>query len=226
MSPAHGPVDERAGVDDGAGDGSAGSAGHVVLRAGDPRLTEVGGLELALAHVAAVPVDDPHVAEARRWILGFGADHPDALWRSCAEAHLTASCLVVAPDRRRVAVLHHRKLGRWLQPGGHADGEGNLAAAALREAQEETGVDDLAVVVPAVDLDIHRVAPPGEPPHLHLDVRFVLLAPAGAALRRNHESTALRWIEPDALDEIDADRGLRRLVRAGSAVVAGLGAGG
>ncbi|MDY7103431.1 MAG: NUDIX hydrolase [Actinomycetota bacterium] len=193
-----------------------------VLQADDPRLGDPGDLALALAQVAAVTSDDAEVVEARDRILAFGRAHDDALWRSCTDAHLTASCLVVAPDRRRVAVLHHRKLGRWLQPGGHADGQGNLAAAALREGTEETGIDGLAVVVPAVDIDIHRVAPPGEEPHLHLDVRFVLLAPAGAELVGNHESTALRWIEPDALDDIDADRGLRRLVTAGSAVVARL----
>ena len=91
-------------------------------------------------------------------------------------------------------MLFHRKAQRWLQPGGHADGDANLAAVARREAEEETGIAGLAVVVPAIDLDIHRVAFPGEEPHLHLDVRFLVVAPEGAEPSGNHESEALRWV--------------------------------
>ena len=112
---------------------------------------------------------------------------------------------------RRIALLRHRKLRRWLQPGGHADGEANLALTAWREATEETGVEGLRVAVPAIDLDVHRVEPPGEAPHLHLDVRYLVLAPAGARLHRNHESTALAWVDPADLDAYGADEGLRRL---------------
>jgi hypothetical protein len=72
--------------------------------------------------------------------------------------------------------------------------------------------------VPAVDLDIHEVRPPSEPPHLHLDVRFVVVAPEGATVVGNHESEALRWVAPDELPGLGADEGLVRLTERGLAL--------
>ena len=85
---------------------------------------------------------------------------------------------------------------RWLQPGGHADGDGNLARVALREAEEETGIEGLRVLTPAIDLDVHvfHNAADAEPDHLHLDVRHLVVAPPGAVARGNEESEALRWV--------------------------------
>lgn len=178
--------------------------------ASDPRQV----IELLEAYVPA----DAQQAEVRRMMLAFLHEHPDALDRTCAPGHFTASALVVADDAERFVVLHHTKLRRWLQPGGHVDGSSNMAAAAWREATEETGLEGLAVVVPVVDLDIHRVEPPAEAPHDHLDLRFVVLAPAGAELAGNHESTDIRWATPDDIDALDVDDGLRRLVRNGLAM--------
>lgn len=102
-----------------------------------------------------------------------------------------------------------------MQPGGHADGDANLAHVAWREATEETGIEGLAVVVPPIDVDVHRVAPPGDVPHDHLDVRFLVVAPAGAEPVGNHESEALRWVTPTGLAELADEPGLRRLAAAG-----------
>jgi 8-oxo-dGTP pyrophosphatase MutT (NUDIX family) len=149
-------------------------------------------------------------------VLAFCSAHPDALLRTCTEAHLTASALVVDPADGRFVVLHHRKLGRWLQPGGHADGDDDLAAVALREAAEETGLDGLVVRLPAIDLDVHEVRPPGESPHRHLDLRFVVVAPPGSAAAGpppgNHESQEIRWVAEADLAALDVDASLRRLV--------------
>lgn len=179
------------------------------------------GLQRARALLAAAELDEE--GERRRaGVLAFCDEHPDALLRSCAAGHLTASALVVDPADGRFVVLHHRKLGRWLQPGGHADGDGDLARVALREAAEETGLARLAVREPAVDLDVHMVAPPGEPPHLHLDLRFVVLAPAGSAAAGpppgNHESHELRWVTGADLAGLGADASLVRLARRGREV--------
>lgn len=163
------------------------------------------------------PHDDQQ-SEVRRSMLAFLRQHPDALERTCEPGHFTASALVVADDTERFVLLHHTKLQRWLQPGGHVDGSSNMPAAAWREATEETGIDGLSVVLPVVDLDIHRVAPPSEPPHDHLDLRFVVLAPAEARLSGNHESTAIRWVTVPELDGLDVDDGLRRLVDNGLAM--------
>ena len=166
-----------------------------------------------LEAIAAADLD--HVADTRDRVLAFLAEHPDALHRSCAEGHLTASALVVDPADGRFVVLLHRKLERWLQPGGHADGDDDLAAVALLEATEETGLAGLRVRTPAVDLDVHEVRPPGEAPHLHLDLRFVVEAPPGSAAAGpppgNHESHELRWVSLADLDALGVDASLRRL---------------
>ena len=161
-------------------------------------------------------------------ILGLldahGAELAD---RRTAPGHLTGSALVIDPAGGRVLMLLHAKLGRWLQPGGHADGDHELAGVALREAREETGIDGLSVLVPAVDVDIHAVDHGdslGE--HLHLDVRFVVVAPPGSVGQGNLESLALRWVEPERVGELCGEVGLVRLLGAGSAALESLRLGG
>jgi 8-oxo-dGTP pyrophosphatase MutT (NUDIX family) len=168
--------------------------------------------------------DVAHVEALRDEVLAFCAANPDALTRANASAHLTGSALVVDPVDGRFVLLHHRKLDRWLQPGGHADGDGDLARVALREAAEETGLPDLQVVHPAIDLDAHVVEPPGEAPHRHLDLRFLVLAAPGAAGRGappgNDESHEVRWVDEDDLDALEVDESTRRLVRRGRELLA------
>ena len=140
---------------------------------------------------------------------------PGPLDRTCRPGHLTGSALVVDPSDRRILVLFHAKLRRWLQPGGHADGDGDLAQVALREATEETGIEGLRVVAPTVDLDVHVVDPPAEDAHEHHDVRFLVVAPPGAVPVGNHESESLRWVAVDELAGLGADAGLLRLAERG-----------
>jgi 8-oxo-dGTP pyrophosphatase MutT (NUDIX family) len=172
-------------------------------------------LSVARAHVAGC--DAPAVAHTQAEVLAFIDAHTDALARTCAPGHLTGSAFVYDPRGDRFVMLHHTKLRKWLQPGGHADGDANLAAVALREACEETGIEGLRVVVPAIDIDIHVVEPPKEHPHRHLDLRFLVLAPPDATIEGNHESTALRWCTVDDLHALDVDESIHRLVAAGRA---------
>jgi 8-oxo-dGTP pyrophosphatase MutT (NUDIX family) len=162
------------------------------------------------------------VGPEQKRTLALLAEYPDALERSCRPGHLTGSALVIDPVDHRVLMLFHSKLRRWLQPGGHADGDPDLARVALREAVEETGINDLRLVEPAIDLDVHWVDPPGESPHEHHDVRFLVVAPSEAKPVGNHESKALRWICPSKLVNVNADTGLCRLVDRGLALVSRL----
>ena len=145
----------------------------------------------------------------------FAQANADAFERSNQEGHFTGSAWLVSADGRRVLLMHRRKLGRWLQPGGHADGDVDLARVALREAQEETGVTDLCVDGDIFDIDRHRIpARANEPEHWHYDVRYVVRARTGESFVVNAESHALAW---RPVDEVAADGtldpSLRRMAR-------------
>ena len=172
------------------------------------------------AVVAALPGNASHEVN-RAGILAFLDAHPDALHRSCLEGHLTGSAAVIDPSTRQVLLLLHAKVQRWLQPGGHADGDGNLARVALREAEEETGIAGLRVFTPAVDLDVHvfHNAIAAEPDHLHLDVRHLVVAPPGSVAVTNHESDGVRWVPVDKIGDEDVDAGTVRMVRAAAAAM-------
>ncbi|MDP6213561.1 MAG: NUDIX hydrolase [Acidimicrobiales bacterium] len=159
---------------------------------------------------AGVVANGPPGPEQDR-ILDLLAAHNDALDRTCRPGHLTGSALVVDPADSRILVMFHTKLQRWLQPGGHADGDDDLARVALREATEETGMAGLRVSEPPVDLDVHVVDPPAEDAHEHHDVRFLVVAPTGAVPVGNHESRELRWVDRSDLESLGADAGLLRL---------------
>lgn len=164
--------------------------------------------------VLSVPPGLPEMEAHRRHILDLIDALPAPADRMARPGHLTGSALVLDSTGERILVLLHHKLGIWVQPGGHADGETNLVAVALREATEETGINGLLIDPIPVDLDVHQVAPPAEDPHLHLDVRFLVTAPPGAMPQRNQESDDIRWVVPDELPGLGADAGLIRLAAA------------
>lgn len=161
------------------------------------------------------PADPEEAADLAR-ILAFIARHPDPFDRRIAEGHLTGSALVVSAAGDRVLLLHHRKLDRWLQPGGHADpGEASGEQVALREALEETGIGGLALHPTAprpLDVDVHDIPAHGpEPPHEHLDLRYLVVAPDRAAIApAPAEMRDLRWFAWDEVGALGPDPGLRR----------------
>ena len=145
----------------------------------------------------------------------FLAAHADAFERSLSTGHFTGSAWLVSADGRRVLLTHHRKLGRWLQLGGHADGDRDLARVALREAEEESGLRGLVVEPAIFDLDRHWIPERGaEPGHWHYDVRHVVRATGDEAFIVGEESLDLAWkdIAGIATDD-EADESLRRMAR-------------
>ncbi len=190
-------------------------------RAQDARLVRLEDLhaqdDTANARALLAGWSAPDAAQARErdrivaWIDRYPAD---AHRRERLEGHLTASALVVDPARGKALLTHHKKLGRWLQLGGHCDGDANLARAALREALEESGIEGLRVDPTPIDVDVHVIpARNAEPEHLHMDTRFLVLAPEGALESAGEESLALRWFEPGEIEHIPTDESVRRLFR-------------
>ena len=170
--------------------------------------------ELARALSAHVPADEEEARDLAR-IRDFVSRHPDPFDRGIAEGHLTGSAMIVSADGARTLLLHHRKLDRWLQPGGHADpGEAAGEVVALREAREETGLQTLALHPEAprpLDVDVHLIpARPNEPAHEHLDLRYLVVAQGGELSRAAAEAADLRWFGWEELAPLDLDPGLRR----------------
>ncbi|MEV5203946.1 NUDIX hydrolase [Streptomyces sp. NPDC053720] len=152
----------------------------------------------------------PDQGELRRGYLDHLAQHPDGMWKACGAGHLTASALVVDPERGRVLLTLHRKLRMWLQMGGHCEPQDeSLAAAALREATEESGITGLTLLGGGpVRLDRHPIPAPC---HWHLDVQYAALAPSGATEQISEESLDLRWFAYDEVASV-ADTSVVRLM--------------
>ncbi len=139
---------------------------------------------------------------------------PASLFRTHMPGHLTASAWIVARETREVLILHHRKLDKWLQPGGHVDGEEVPEEAALREVREETGLTGLCVEPALFDVDIHEIpAHDGTPEHLHYDLRFLVLLSHSLFPRKNDESHDVRWHPLDRIEELTTEESIRRMVR-------------
>lgn len=169
---------------------------------------------------AAADVAEHAVVEQFRT---FVAEHADAAERSLGIGHLTGSAWLVSADGARVLLTRHRKLDRWLQLGGHADGDADLARVALREAQEESALRGLVVEPAIFDLDRHRIPARGEEPaHWHYDVRFVVRATGSEAFVVGEESHALAWRGIDTLArDAGSDESMRRMARRWLARAAG-----
>ena len=148
--------------------------------------------------------------------LAFVNTHTHCFERSLLVGHVTGSAWVVSENYQEVLLMHHRKLDRWFQPGGHCDGKPDVASVAMREALEETGVSLLSLPdpLPIFDIDIHPIpARAHEPEHLHYDIRFLLLADRTVPLQPNSESKEVRWVALDSVAGYNASESILRMAR-------------
>lgn len=167
-----------------------------------------------LALLAAYRSLDEEDAASCRRIADFVRAHPDCFERSLLVGHVTGSAWIVDPARSRCLLTHHRKLDRWLQLGGHADGQSDVLAVAMREAREESGLRSLRVVDAAVfDCDVHWIPErKQEPGHWHHDVRFLLEADPDEPLVVSAESKDLAWVSLDEVPRLADDASVLRMV--------------
>ena len=173
-------------------------------------------LDAALANYVVLHPGERATADlfAALWREGDSGEG-DPYVRERSAGHFTASAWLVDAAGARVLLTHHRKLDRWLQLGGHADGERDLRAVALKEAEEESGLGGLALEGGIFDLDRHRIPEhKGVPAHWHYDVRYVVRAGGSEAFVVSDESHALAWRDiADVAGDPAMDPSLRRMAR-------------
>ena len=170
--------------------------------------------ESAISMLTDWQTPDPDQDTLRHAVLAFLHARPDGCERACVAGHVTASTLVVDAAAERVLLTLHPRIGRWLQLGGHCEGtDADIAAAALREATEESGIAGLRLDPNLAAIHVHPVTCSLGVPTRHLDLQFIATAAAGAEIAISDESLDLRWWPIDDLPE-GTDAGLSRLVDA------------
>lgn len=181
---------------------------------GDVTMPDLNPL-LALLHRHAARASDPHELTMTAETIRFVETHTDCLLRSQLSGHLTGSAWVLNAGRTRTLLTHHRKLEKWLQLGGHADGDADLLAVALREAGEESGLTRVTPVSPEIfDLDRHWIPErKTEPAHWHYDLRFMFEADETEPLVVTHESKELAWVDVSSVTALNPEESMARMVR-------------
>ena len=149
-------------------------------------------------------------------MLKFLDEETGYFLRNNYNGHFTGSAWIVSPDKSNILMTHHKKLGKWLQLGGHADGESDLLKVALREATEESGIQQFKVLSEEIfDLDIHGIPQNNsELGHLHYDVRFLIEAdPTGEAVIISDESHDVTWIPLADVVKLNPEVSIQRMIK-------------
>lgn len=161
---------------------------------------------------------DPGQDQLRRLYLDHLGRHQDGWSRSCPGQHLTASSMIISPAGDQVLLTLHRKIGRWLQTGGHIEADDrDVRGAALREATEESGLGDI-LLGDLLILSRHEVVCGPVRPTFHLDLQFLALTDPARQISVSDESDDVAWFAVDALPDVDDS--VRLLVSAARSAVA------
>jgi len=155
----------------------------------------------------------PEEAACVARFLAFVQAEPDCFERRLSIGHVTGSAWLVSEDGKSVLLTHHRKLNKWFQLGGHAEGHPDIQAVALREAYEESGLERIALARKGIfDLDIHLIPGRGaEAAHHHYDVRFAFQVVGNEIFQISEESHALAWVEIKRLSEKTREASVLRM---------------
>lgn len=133
--------------------------------------------------------------------------------RTHLPGHITGSAWIVDARRTQVLLVHHAKLNKWVQPGGHADGDENILRVALKEAEEETGLSKFNIISNRpFDVDIHLIPKRKDfPEHFHYDIRFLIEADPNELVHVSEESHDVKWIKLDDLERYNQERSVLRM---------------
>ncbi|GAB3340246.1 NUDIX hydrolase [Marivirga atlantica] len=169
------------------------------------------GLQKQLGQYSPTSIEEISYKQRMLYLLEDSKER--AFIRENLNAHFTASAWILSSDKSKVLLLHHTKLDKWLQPGGHADGEFDLLKVALKETQEETGLVDLQLLTPEIfDIDIHIIPQREEvPEHEHFDVRFAFNTKNEGEIQINNESKAYKWIKLQEINQITQEQSILRM---------------
>lgn len=147
-------------------------------------------------------------------ILAVVTAHERCFERDCWAGHITGSAWILNQAGSHALLTHHKKLGKWLQLGGHSDGDGDTRAVALREAREESGLALRFIDQRVFDIDVHEIPARGsEPAHNHLDLRFLLQAVDSDDFVVSEESLDLAWVPLDRMAQYTSEESVLRMVR-------------
>ncbi|MDR2902550.1 MAG: NUDIX hydrolase [Lactobacillales bacterium] len=159
----------------------------------------------------------PEEKDFVRQVIDFVEKTPGCFERSHRAGHITGSAWVINPDGQKTLLTHHKKLNKWLQLGGHSDGDPDTWHVAMREVLEESGITDVHFMGRDIfDVDVHEIPEnpkKGEPAHLHYDIRFLIQA-NNENFVVSDESNALRWVSKDEIEHLSPDfsTGMKRLI--------------
>ena len=156
----------------------------------------------------------PAERETVEQMVSFIESHTDCFERSVSTGHITGSAWLMDENYERALLTHHRKLDRWLQPGGHADGQSDVLAVAMREAEEESGLGEIELVSDSLfDIDIHLIPARGnEAEHFHYDCRFLLRSVGSDQYSVSEESHDLAWITLADMSRYTTEVSITRMV--------------
>lgn len=167
-----------------------------------------------LGLLKAYSSDDQHEQTMLLNTINFIEANAACFERSLLQGHITGSAWILNRERTHALLMHHQKLDKWLQPGGHCDGDPNVSAVAAKEAFEETGIEVTLIAPEVFDVD-HHVIPERKdvPEHIHYDIRFLFEADKLAdELPSNAEAKAVRWIPLNEVSGYNNTPSIMRLV--------------